>query len=61
MKPTKVSQSVELLVRPRLKPAIENQGLSCGIANRPKVPHRMAAQERLRKVPNFARKGELPM
>jgi hypothetical protein len=39
---------------------IEDQGLSCGIANCPKIPHRIAAQERLRKVPNFARKGELP-
>jgi hypothetical protein len=39
---------------------IEDQRLSCRIANCPKIPHRMVAQERVRKVPNFARKGELP-
>jgi hypothetical protein len=46
--------------QPSIETRIEDQGLSCGIANCPKIPHRIAAQERLRKVPNFARKGELP-
>src|SRR5712664_572793 len=39
---------------------IEDECFSGRIAYCPKIPRRLAAQERLRKVPNFARKGELP-
>ncbi len=45
--------------QPSIETRIEDERFPSRIAHCPKIPNGMAAQQRLRKVPNFTRKQEL--
>ena len=46
--------------QPSIETCIEDERFPGRIADRPKIPNGMAAQERLREVPDLTRKRELP-